>query len=286
MNTFQYETYRETKEHTPLDFPYNTYLCSIPLDFKSVNIHWHDDVEIIVIKKGEGIISVNLTPYEVHSGDIIFIFPGQLHSIEQKADCIMEYENIIFKPELLKTSGPDLCNDSFLKPIFSGRIKIQAVINQNRISGMIEQIDTLRQSEPYGYQLAVKANLLNIFFELVTNFTNEQIKGVNDKALEKIKTILTYVSDNYHNDISIEEIASRCFYSKSHFMKFFKNNMGISFIQYLNDYRLEKASTLLLESHDNILDIAIACGFDNLSYFNRSFKKKFGVTPGAYKRKA
>ena len=59
MDKLQYKIYHENKTHTPDDFPYNTYLCSIPLDFKSVNLHWHDEVEIIVIKKGTGIVSVD-----------------------------------------------------------------------------------------------------------------------------------------------------------------------------------------------------------------------------------
>ena len=63
MDKLQYKIYHENKIHTPDDFPYNTYLCSIPLDFQSVNLHWHDEVEIIVIKKGSGIVSVDLTTY-------------------------------------------------------------------------------------------------------------------------------------------------------------------------------------------------------------------------------
>ena len=75
MDKLQYKIYHENKTHTPDDFPYNTYLCSIPLDFKSVNLHWHDEVEIIVIKKGTGIVSVDLTTYSVSAGDIIFVLP-------------------------------------------------------------------------------------------------------------------------------------------------------------------------------------------------------------------
>lgn len=77
MNKDQYKIYHETKTHTPDDFPYNTYLCSIPLDFNSVNLHWHNEVEIIVIKKGCGIVNVNLVSYSVEAGNIIFVFPGQ-----------------------------------------------------------------------------------------------------------------------------------------------------------------------------------------------------------------
>ena len=68
-------------------------------------------------------------------------------------------------------------------------------------------------------------------------------------------------------------------------MKYFKNTMGTSFIDYLNEYRLTMASRLLLSSESSILDIAAEVGFDNLSYFNRIFKKRFEMTPSAYRKK-
>ena len=59
MNRIQYETYHENKAHTLPDFPYNTYLCSIPLDFTEVPTHWHREAELIVIQKGRGVIDVD-----------------------------------------------------------------------------------------------------------------------------------------------------------------------------------------------------------------------------------
>jgi AraC-like DNA-binding protein len=81
-----------------------------------------------------------------------------------------------------------------------------------------------------------------------------------------------------------EEIAQECYYSKSHFMKFFKETMGMSFTQYLNDYRLNIAGQTLRSTTDNISNIAQNTGFDNLSYFTRMFKKKYGLTPGEYRK--
>ena len=54
MNINEYQNYHETKAHTSTEFPYNTYLCSIPLDFPGVPLHWHDEMELVVIKKGQG----------------------------------------------------------------------------------------------------------------------------------------------------------------------------------------------------------------------------------------
>lgn len=97
MNISEYQNYQERKRHTAAAFPYNTYLCSIPLDFTHVPLHWHAELELIVIKKGRGFVSVDLNRSPVSAGDLVFIRPGQLHSIDQQEGCSMEYENIIFK---------------------------------------------------------------------------------------------------------------------------------------------------------------------------------------------
>ena len=288
MDKIQYKIYHENKTHTPDDIPYNTYLCSIPLDFQSVNLHWHDEIEIIVIKKGTGIVSVNLTSYFVNAGDIIFVLPGQLHSISQKDSEIMEYENILFKSALLKSSGYDLCNDKFIQPFFSGNLNICPVVNDQLayyppIASAIAEIDHLCDQRPYAYQLAVKSHLFQILYTLISNCGQNKTKPISQKSLKKIKAILSYIADNFQENITIEDIANHCFYSKSYFMKFFKETMGVSFIQYLNDYRLEIAAKLLTTTTDNILDIAFHTGFNNISYFNRCFKNKYGVSPGQYR---
>ena len=85
MDTAQYQKYHEEKCHTPADFPYNTYLCTIPLDFQAVSTHWHDEIELIAVKKGEGWVDVNLKRHAVTAGDIVLVLSGQLHAIAQKA---------------------------------------------------------------------------------------------------------------------------------------------------------------------------------------------------------
>lgn len=61
MQIPEYENYHETKSHSTPDFPYNAYICSIPLDFEKVPLHWHDEVEIIYIKKGRGRVTLDFT---------------------------------------------------------------------------------------------------------------------------------------------------------------------------------------------------------------------------------
>ena len=101
MNLSEYENYQEKKTHFDASFPYNTYLCCIPQDFLSVPLHWHQEMEIIYIKKGHGTVSVDLSSFVVKEGDIILLAPGQLHGISQYKTNRLEYENILFEITML-----------------------------------------------------------------------------------------------------------------------------------------------------------------------------------------
>ena len=289
MNILEYENYQEKKNHTTLDFPYNTYLCSIPLDFQLVPPHWHDEMEIIYIKKGRGIVNVDFKEYHVSALTLVFILPGQLHSIEQYEDETMEYENIIFDYSMLLSKKKDSVYEDFLKPLTHGKITVPTVFSQvypyfTDLVSPIDACDEICKTKPQGYQLFIKSMLFQFFFILDNRCRNLTTPKNNRKAIDKMKIILKYVENNYANKITISEIADVIGFSESHFMRYFKETMGTSFIEYLKDYRLTMAARLLQSSEDSILNISAEVGFDNLSYFNRSFKARYGSTPRQYRK--
>ena len=74
-------------------------------------------------------------------------------------------------------------------------------------------------------------------------------------------------------------LAGICFFSEYYFMRFFKKYMGMSCVQYIKNVRLERAADQFENGETNTLEVALSCGFSNLSYFHREFKKKYGMTP-------
>ena len=283
MQIPEYENYHETKSHSTPDFPYNAYICSIPLDFEKVPLHWHDEVEIIYIKKGRGRVTLDFTSLYVEAGDIIIVSPGQLHAIGP-AEYSMEYENIIFKKELLSFATNDITMSKYLTPFFNGDFPIVTHVHMgysfySHFVKIINTMDVLCDKKEFGYQLAIKSCLLELIHTMIRHPPKTEENKKSEKSVDKIKEILTYMEQHYTEEISIEKIAEICHYSPSHFMKFFKNHMGTSFIKYLNDFRLIKARTRILTTEESILEIAGDCGFNNLSHFNRQYKKKYGITP-------
>ena len=334
MKIPEYESYHEKKNHFDAAFPYNTYLCSIPLDFMQVPLHWHDEVELIYVKKGRGIISVDFTSYEVSAFDIALILPGQLHAIRGITDTVMEYENIIFHAKLLEGSGADDTYYRFLQPIFSMRLACPTIlragaqgdsdsspdfearismsrlpvpghdVNRNgscasalatdvctkkasvysAVRACLDENDSICMHFPPGYPLAIKGNLFALFFALCTAGNGRtRTAAPAGKNIEKLKSVIKYVELHYASPMSIEQMAGLAGFSKSHFMKYFRQTMGVPFTAYLNSYRLTMAARLLLQSDDTVLSIASEVGFDNLSYFNRAFKKQYGMTPSTYR---
>lgn len=288
MNILEYENTQETKTHGNLDFPFNIYPCSIPLDFAAVPAHWHNDMEIIYIKKGKGTISVDLTPYLVQTGDIVFIAPGQLHSIEQLTGHAMEYENIIFQLSLLMTNLGDLCSEQFFTPLLHNQIALPVRLCADspyyeKAARFLNEIDKLSGYGDALSALGIKGQLFGLFHLLFCHFSGEGNLRQHSRSLDNVKLILKHVETHYQEKLSIQEMAGLCGFSCSHFMKFFKQYMGMSFIDYLNDYRLTMAARMLSVSHDAIVTIAAETGFENLSYFNRLFKRRFGMTPSRYR---
>ena len=287
MNILEYENYQEISSHVDVSFPYNILPCAIPVDFHKVPLHWHNEMEIIYIKKGHGYVTVDFQQYKVSGGTIVLLLPGQLHSIEQYDDLSMEYENIIFNVSMLLPRTEDTTSTGFLRPFLNGQTTVPSVFtvvseHHSELSACLDACDEICKTKPQGYGLFIKGKLFEFFYILSNRCRNEKNPRTN-KSLDKLKIILKFIEKDYMHKITVAEVADRVDFSESHFMRYFKENMGTSFIDYLRDYRLTMAARLLLVSDDTILSVAEEVGFENLSNFNRAFKKKYGVTPREYR---
>ena len=178
------EQYHEKKRHTEDQFPYNTYLCTIPDDFTEVPVHWHEEAELIVIQKGSGTVLVDLTHYHVAAGDIIIVLPEHLHAIREISGQKMEYENIIFRPELLSSDNHDVCFEKFLYPLFSGQIHTVVHIHP-RLSYYPKIHDLIR--------ISTCAQRLSVSFHVPASFS-----GRKKRIIQHTATVTGQVEIHHH----------------------------------------------------------------------------------------
>lgn len=279
--------YHETKHHSDKMFAYNVYPCTIPQDFFFVSMHWQDSVELIYIKQGEGIVQIDFDTYEAKAGDVFLILPGHIHGIRHKDLKRMEYENIIFDLNFLGSSLLDLCSQKYWQPLISEKFALPTYLSTEHplnqsIRFYLDASDHLCSTQPKGYELGVRGNMMLVFSLLFP--MAETRKAYENPNMEKIKMVLSKLEDSYDQKLTVEGMAADCSYSPSHFMRWFKEMTGSSFTEYLIEYRLGKAAQELKITNDTILEIAQRTGFDNISNFNRLFKKRLGVTPTAFRK--
>ena len=291
MEFDEYAQYRETKLHEQPDFAYNTYLCTIPQDFDRVNPHWHDQMEVIYIKRGEGVVSVDFNRLEVSAGSIVPVLPGEIHSIEGAPDVRMEYENIIFSPGMLGGGDEDeWFRKNVLEPLRNGDLAFERPIPPGtdfylEAKAALDGADAACTDRTPGYSLLVKGHLFEFLHALYANRLDRP-PVQSRRSADRLKAVLADVKTRYAEKLTVEGAASLAGYSEAHFMRVFKEETGPTFVGYLNDYRLTAATYFLRETGESIGNIAVSCGFDNESYFIRRFRARYGKTPSEYRKAA
>ena len=291
MEFDEYAQYRETKLHEQPDFAYNTYLCTIPQDFDRVNPHWHDQMEVIYIKRGEGVVSVDFNRLEVRAGSIVPVLPGEIHSIDGTPGGRMEYENIIFSPGMLGGGDEDeWFRKNVLEPLRNGNLAFERPIPPGtdfylEAKTALDGADAACTNRTPGYSLLVKGHLFEFLHALYANRL-DRTQTQPRRSADRLKVVLADVKTRYAEKLTVEGAASLAGYSKAHFMRVFKEETGQTFVGYLNDYRLTAATYFLRETDESIGNIAVSCGFDNGSYFIRRFRARYGKTPSEYRKAA
>lgn len=283
------ENLHEKKLHGQLTFPYTVYRGKLPEYIRSYPLHWHEEMELIYVVEGQGIVTVQAERYTVRPGDILLIPPQTVHGIEQQDDRSMEYYNILFRLSLLE-DGETGMNKS-VQSIYDQSRMVSAFhpegddLNDKLRGPVLELIENRKRTDS-AYPLMIRSQLYAIAYHIVcssegTGETGSRYRG----NYENLKKVLVFLREHYAEPVTVHQGASICGFSDSHFMKLFRELTGISFNQYVKRLRLEAAEALLRAESAQIGEIAEAVGFHNLSYFTRAFERQYGCSPSAYRGK-
>lgn len=248
--------------------------------------HWHDEIEIIYIKKGNLNVVVNNEEYVGQAGDIFLVNPKEIHKMDTD-NLETDYYTILFPIELISFEAKDDVEEKYFKTLRDGEMLFVNHLKEHKlykkvlecVCNVIEANETNKEM----YQFETKINLLQIIYLLMKNTSLVEIKG-NGKNVSLQREILSYIDRRYTEKISLKDIANHFHMSDKYFSRFFKNCFQVTFVEYVNSVRLEKAASLLSTTDLSVTEVALRCGFSNISYFIRSFKKTFGNSPHSYRK--
>ena len=269
IKTNRREAARENARHGDIFLPVNSYHCLVPVTYRELALHWHEEMEITMIREGMSNYRVGERIFRAEEGDLILIPPYCVHSAYEIPGETMTSDSLVFHPDLLGAQGQDLSASRYLRPLAEGRLQMPEVIRTGdegyeEIREVFLNALECFQTRPPFYEILLKSELLQEIFLLFRNG-------------------LQFIAEHYRDKIKVSELAQLSGFSESYFMSFFKQNVGMSCISYINHYRVQRAANALEETTQPVMDIAMDNGFDNISYFNLQFRRAFGMTPREFR---
>jgi AraC-like DNA-binding protein len=252
----------------------------------------HENYEMVYMKKGYAVFDISGQPVNLGPNDIVIIKPMQFHKFIVKSESGCEFIVLYFTFEN-RISGEysEIPLEDFLNFI-SGKEAgpyISLKVNQkNEIIVLLNRILKERESSEPGSEFLNYLLVMELFVLLSRALKMEwenSIKSKSPKLKELINIAVNFIHNNFERDISLGDIAKFVFLSPSYFTRAFKEETGVSPINYLLKVRIERAKELLADTGFRISDIALNVGFSNQQRFNEMFKKFTGQTPLQYRKK-
>lgn len=270
-------------------FPLSYYYVNFFNPRYQMVFHWHFEFEMIFIHKGEFVLHLDENTYKLCKGDIALVNPGVLHGGQA---INAEYSCIVFDLELIRHHG--FLDDRFIHKLVNHQVRVREILKSNELSDYCQLeyafsslLNYFIASKREENAFFVTTMLRIIFSEVERNGLYETDSFSEENGTNKaipIRRVLEYIEQNYSRTITLEELADVTCLSQKYFCEFFKEATGKTPIDYLNLFRVEKASIMLRDKDLSILSIALACGFSDASYFSRVFKKYNKVKPIEYRR--
>ena len=238
----------------------------------STQPHLHHHIEVLYIAEGTMKAVVNDTVYHAAAGDVLFIFPNQIHSFEDLSP--IRGHILITSPD----DYPELVN------LFKSNLPSTPLIHPEsdeirRIFSLLS--DHMEQELPYclailhGYSLALLSLLLPLL----------DLHPQNTLNLSLAQQVLLYCDEHYTEPLSLEQLSRQFGVSRFYISHVFSDKIRINFNNYIHMLRIHAAKQLLLYEARSVTDIAYAVGYNNIRSFNRRFCAATGFSPSEFRRR-
>ncbi len=157
--------------------------------------------------------------------------------------------------------------------------------NDTEITGLINKLMRVCSSTDKAKNIFADLNLKELLIRLVQSQHLQQVIAESPDHTNKgrIHYVLHYIHEHLTGKIHVDELCRKAYLSRNGFFKWFKEQFGITPVDYINNERIKLAKQLLHERRYSIAQISVYCGFSDVNYFVRLFKKSEGITPGTYR---
>jgi AraC-like DNA-binding protein/quercetin dioxygenase-like cupin family protein len=252
-------------------------ITAFKYETSNVPAHWHSEIEVMMVTKGDIIIGCNSEVNILTAGDCVVIPSGNIHySVNENytGQALL----FVFSPAIFDRNAKEL--DGYSLPVIIRNIDIE------KFNNLYESILSEIANADTAHEMIIHAYLSILSGWIIRNRTENSIinaKRRKSGILDGSQKLFRYIEENYHKKMTLETAANILYFNKAYFCRYFKELTGTTFLKYVNAVRIQAAQTMLSITDLKITEIASECGFDNIRTFTREFKLHTGMTAKQYK---
>ncbi len=275
----KYPEFNEKKQHGSPDFPIQYYHVTPYHPQYEMPLHWHREFEIIRVISGRFTLFADNVEYDMSAGDIGIVECGILHRGTPE-NCV--YECLVFDIGMLRKKHNDVLSN-YLLPILNREVDVKTFHPSGQgefYKITAELFETMRASSEF-YELKVQGLIYTFFACLYScGFVTKSAKHRHaDKQVKTLMELLDWIDTRYNDSITLKDLAKVSGMNEKYLCRFFKEYTSKTPIDYINSLRIECACHELTVTGATITEAAIESGFNDLSYFSKTFKKYKGISP-------
>ena len=274
----KYIDYQERTQQGTFNFPIAFYHQTPHSPRYHMQYHWHTHYELIRIISGTFQLNLENDIKVYYPGDVIFISSGMLHG-GTPHDCI--YECIVFDLQILLKDN-HACS-KLIRDIIDHKIRVHTLLSEksDAILPIMKNLCHALSSRKTGYEFMVQGYLYHLLGTIIHEHLYDESRqdSISAERLASIKSVLSYISENYYQNINLENLSRIAGMNPKYFCRYFRSMTERTPIDYLNYYRIECACEMLSTKDISVKEVAISCGFNDESYFIKTFSRYKGITP-------
>ena len=277
---------KENKPHGTKDDPFSTYHIENAGRSFQIPVHWHDEFEIIYVRSGFLTVSISGESYIGKTGDAFVVSPGNLHLMGSQTGTV-DYYTFLFPLKYISFRTDDMLDEKLLEPLNSGHLMICPRVKDTakELCEQLIEIYEAKNDESVS-KITTQVRTKIILLQFILEMWKKGFVIENDTSGRNIveKEMVSYIQQNFTGKISLREFGEQFHLSEKYISRYFKEHFHITLSQYVTYLRLEHAKQLLQDTDIPVTDVAMQSGYQNVSYFIRSFQKAYAVSPLKYRK--
>lgn len=249
-------------------------------------LHWHEELEILFPLNGDADVFLEGEKIHLPQQNLMVIDAGKVHSTTAR-EGVYIFVCIHISKRLMQKYLPDI--ELYQIRCVPADREGEKKEHYQELCHILEDLTRLYVDGPVTFLMESEGIILQILSRLIRYFSTNQAPDAvsgGKLSMERLREVISYVEEHFREPVSLQDVTSLLGIGKEYFCRFFKKNMGMSFLQYVNEVRVTHIYQDLIHTDTPISELMEQTGFTSQKLFNRTFREIYGCTPSQVRKRS